>query len=357
MPWDPAPADGGVLSPGPGSTTVHSGGVEFVLPDTWGTSGIRLETDWDLGATDPEFARRDHHWVLHLPRPAVDRFEYRFSVRSDGGTTWITDPANPRTVPDPFGDKSEIRFPEYREPSWFAGLESGGLHTIDVDRGELAAAVPVTLWTPEGLAPDEPAPLLVAHDGTDMARRGSLLRWATRASTDLSFRIALLDPAPGHRDEWYAASDAYADHVAERIFPAVFATVAVDAILGLGVSLGALSMLTIHRRHPGLVDALALQSGSFFTSVHDPQESGYGRFQQICAAVSAIVSGPPTRPVPVLMTCGAVEENHANNEYMAEVLTSQGLEVTFHTVPDAHTMIGWRDAWSPGLEHLLHAIS
>ena len=68
-------------------------------------------------------------------------------------------------------------------------------------------------------------------------------------------------------------------------------------------------------------------------------------------------AGPAGRPVPVLITCGIVEENRANNEQMAAALRQLGYRVEIHLVPDAHTMIGWRDAWSPGLERLLDTVA
>ena len=73
--------------------------------------GVRLEVDWMLGDVDPEFVRTDDVWTLDLPRPAAWRLEYQLTVRRDGDTVWTTDPGNPRQVPNPFGEKSEIRFP------------------------------------------------------------------------------------------------------------------------------------------------------------------------------------------------------------------------------------------------------
>ena len=79
----------------------------------------------------------------------------------------------------------------------------------------------------------------------------------------------------------------------------------------------------------------------------------------MCAAVRQIAGGPdrsidaPPRAVPTLITCGAIEENRFNNEAMVDALTSQGYPVTFRLVPDAHTMIGWRDAWFPALDELI----
>jgi enterochelin esterase-like enzyme len=340
MPADPA-------------TVFDSDGVDFRVAHAPGVTGVRLEVDWSLGPTDPEFVRTKDVWSLHLPRPAANRLEYQLTLRSGDSTSWITDPGNAHQVANPFGAKSEICFPGYVPPPWLPVEPVGAVRSIDTPPGRLAAAVPTTLWTPPGLDPNTPAPLLLAHDGSDMAARGSLLRWASRVVGARPFRIAMLDPAPGLRNDWYAASPGYADHLAAVVVPAIRAEVAVRHTVGLGASLGALSMLAAQRRHPELLDALALQSGSYFTGVLDPQESGYEFFAQICAAVADLAAGPARRPGRVLLTCGAIEENLANNRMMAAALARQGYRVDVHEVPDAHTMIGWRDAWSPGLEQLL----
>lgn len=340
MPADPAPV-------------VRSDGVDFRVADRAGVTGVRLEVDWSLGPTDPEFVRAGDGWSLHLPRPAVDRLEYQLGMRSATGTAGITDPGNPHRVDNPFGDRSEIRFPEYAPPRWLTTESVGTTRRITTPRAELAAAVPIALWTPPGLDPDTPAPLLLAHDGSDLAGRGSLLRWASHAVGAHPFRIAMLDPAPGLRNDWCAASPVYADHLAAVVVPAIRAEIAVAHTVGLGASLGALSMLAVQRRHPELLDGLALQSGSYFTGVLDPQESGFEFFGRICAAVADLAAGPARRAGRVLLTCGSVEENLSNNRMMAAALARQGYRVQVHEVPDAHTMIGWRDAWSPGLERLL----
>ena len=62
------------------------------------------------------------------------------------------------------------------------------------------------------------------------------------------------------------------------------------------------------------------------------------------------------RPVPVLITCGTIEENRFNNEAMAAALRRQHHPVTVRLVPDAHTMIGWRDAWFPALDYLIRPL-
>ena len=355
------------LPPAPGPparvTAVSADAVEFHLADAFlsdvdDVTGVRLELDFSVDPTDPEFRRASDGWTLHLPRPAVQRLEYQFTVRSGDDTRWIPDPGNPARVPNPFGDKSEILFPGYRPPRWLTTVDTGHLRPLTTARGELDEPVPTTLWSPAGLAADTGAPLLLAHDGSDLARRGGLLQWATAAIAGgaAPFRIALLDPAGGHRDRWYAADERYADHLATVVLPQLEDEVPVRSTVGLGASLGALSMLFLQRRHPGLLDGLVLQSGSYFTAVLDPQESGYDRFAHICRAVQALHAGPAPQPVPVLITCGIVEENRANNEQMAAALRGQGYRVEMHLVPDAHTMVGWRDAWSPGVERLLGSV-
>ena len=352
-----------VGAPAAGGPEITDDEVVFRLPDAGHDyDGVRLEVDWVLGGVDPEFAWSAGTWSLRLPRPDAWRLEYQLTIRRGGDYAWTTDPGNPRRVPNPFGEKSEIRFPDYREPAWLMTPMAGPLRTVQTSAGRLAEQVPVQLWSPAGLSADRAAPLLLAHDGSDMAQRGSLLSWASAMSSSSPVRVALLDPAAGLRNEWYAADPDYADHLAEVVLPALTARVLTGSVIGLGASLGAVSMLTLQRRHPGSISALALQSGSFFTPMLDAQESSFAQFEQICTAVRRMSSGPDLtavtapRPVPVLMTCGAIEENLANNKLMASTLRRQGHPVTMRVVPDAHTMIGWRDAWSPELDDLIGAL-
>ena len=356
MPTHPLPAQ----DAGPLATADR---VLFRLPDLdHELDGVRLEVDWITGDLDCEFSWADGRWTLVMPPPDAWRLEYQLTLRRGGVSTWTTDPTNPRRVPNPFGDKSEIRFPDYREPRWLLTPPAGPVRAVPTPAGRLTAQVPVHLWSPPGLSADTAAPLLLVNDGTDMADRGSLLSWATEIGRDLPLRVALLDPPSGLRDEWYSANSDYSDHLAEIVLPALTARVLTGPVIGMGASLGALAMLALQRRHPGSISALALQSGSFFTRELDGQEGGFGHFDQICSAVRFICAGPDhaaagaPRQVPVLITCGTIEENRFNNEAMARALRAQHHPVTMRIVPDAHTMIGWRDAWFPALDDLIRPL-
>ncbi|MTD17337.1 esterase [Nakamurella sp. YIM 132087] len=327
-------------------TTAGPTAVRFALDAVPLARRVRLDLDLDL-ATDLDLRRVDGCWRLDLPRPAVDRLEYRFEIETADGTGSLVDPGNPDRIPGPFGDRSEIRFPEYRAPAWLDTPAGPEPRTVPG-----TAPVPTRLWSPQGLPDTTPAPLLLVHDGTDMAIRGSLLRWAAHRSAVAPLRVALLDPADGARADWYAANPAYAALLAGTVVPAIAGTVAVQGIVGLGASLGAVGMMTLHRTAPGLLAGLALQSGSFFTPELDPQESGFTWFGRLCATSTAIADSPG-RPVPTLVTVGTVEENRANNERLTAVLRDQGWPVRADLVRDGHTMIGWRDAWFPALDELL----
>ena len=80
-------------------------------------------------------------------------------------------------------------------------------------------------------------------------------------------------------------------------------------------------MLHAHRSAPALFDALFLQSGSFFAPVTDAQERRFSRFEPVTrftAEVTQAVADP--HPVPVVLTCGVLEENLANNRAMTNAL-------------------------------------
>ncbi len=344
----PSPSRVSLLPP-----EVTDDAVSWHLPKVLAPGGVRLEVDWGLDQA-ADFVADGDWWTYLLERPAADRLEYRLELR--GGDGLVPDPTNPHVVPNPFGDRSEIRFPSYAPPAWLATSATGDARPIVLDAGPLEGPIPVRLWSPEGMPPDAAAPLLITHDGSGMAQSGSLLSWATAHAEQQPIRVALLDTVPGCRDGWYSANPDYLDQLSGSLLPALRDRVNVSAVVGLGASLGAVAMLSWHRRDPAAVDGLALQSGSFFRPELDPQESAYPHFDRIYQAVTDAIDDPPDRRVPTLVTCGAIEENYANNQRMAEQLAGLDYPVRFITVPDAHTMIGWRDAWTPHLDELLQTV-
>ena len=275
----------------------------------------------------------------------------------DGGAEEVCDPANPLRAPGAFGDKSVLEFADYRPPAWLdAPVLPGGVTELPVPSRYLRAEVEVRLWAPADAGPTEQLPLLVAHDGPEYDALSALTTYAsamTAAGRLPRHRVALL--GPGDRDEWYSANVSYAKALALAVLPAIRRRFAVTGpVVGMGASLGGLAALHAQRRHPGLFGGLFLQSGSFFTRRLDPQERGYGRYARITRFVGETRRGTlAAEPVPATLTCGAIEENLANNRAMAEVLRGQGYRVGLAELPDVHNYVAWRDAFDPHLTGLL----
>jgi enterochelin esterase-like enzyme len=339
------------------SPTVEVSAVVFELADRRRRlAGVRLVEE--IGQPGPlDFARVTGAWRLSLPLPEVDRMEYLFEVRDHNGhRTTITDPGNPRLAPGAFGEKSVLEFAGYQPPQWLqAEAVPGDEAMVEVDAVELGGPLTATLWAPSALAPSEPAPLVVVHDGPEFASLGWLTHYlgtAIAAGTLPPLRAALLDP--GDRNDWYAANPAYSDALCTELLPMLDDLVPATVRVGVGVSLGGLAMLHAHRTYPHTFDALLLQSGSFFTPILDPQEADFSGFAAVTGFVAEVheaTSDP--HPVPTVLTCGTVEENLENNAAMVHTLQLLGYPARFALVRDAHNFTAWRDCLDPHLSDLV----
>lgn len=309
-------------------------------------AGVRLVQRIGLPVTEFGYDLGERAWVLDEPWPAAQRIEYQLELRhADGGTETVNDPSNPDRVPGAFGDKSVLTCPGYAPPAWLdAPVVGGTWREFAVPAPTLGAEVDVRVWSADGAD----GLVLVAHDGPEYDRLGSLSRFcaAMVAAGRLPAHHLVL-VAPGHRDDWYSANPRYAEALVGAVLPRVAKEVGRASTVGLGVSLGALAMVHAHRHDPTAFDGLFLQSGSFFLPSLDPQERGFAWYPRIIRFVGDVMRTPEPRPRAVL-TCGAVEENLANNRRMAEAIKAPLVEV-----PDGHNYTAWRDALDPHLVELL----
>ena len=321
-------------------------------------AAVRLCSDLPLSDGRTAYSRHNGEWRLELAPPPVARLEYQLEVvHRDGSGVRICDPDNPNRAPGAFGEKSVLLLPGYAPPRWL-GEEgvAGNTEELAVRGRGLGGRVRVCIWSPADAEPAEPLPLLAVHDGPEYDELAALTRFtafAIGAGELPRHRVALLDP--GDRDEWYSASARYAGALVRDVLPAIGAAVAVRGVpAGMGTSLGALAMLHVQRRHPGVLGALFLQSGSFFTPRFDAHESGFPRYRRVVRFVrDTHRQRAHPDPVPVAMTCGSAEENVHNNRLTARALAAQGYGAELHEVPDLHNYTAWRDALDPHLTALL----
>ena len=227
-------------------------------------------------------------------------------------------------------------------------VEAGVVRDIEL------AGIECTLWSPADADDGETLPMLVAHDGTEYDQQAGLTGYIADgiAGNRLPrMRVALLRPADRNRQ--YSASVRYSRTLVERVLPGLPA----QPRIGMGTSLGALAMLHAHCQLPGMFDALFLQSGSYFSPLFDAHERWFPHFWRIAAFVADVQHGGlPDHPIPVVLTCGAAEENIRNNRFMARALCARGYPAVLHEVPGMHDYPAWRDAFDPHLTRLLQQV-
>src|SRR5690606_19149273 len=253
-------------------------------------SGVRLWQTVGLARGRTVFARTRRGWTLRVRRPPVDRMEYLFDVRHDGGRELVLDAGNPCRVDSALGAHSVVEFPGYRAPWWLtAPRVDGRVREVTVEVGALGDPMHARVWSPADVSDREPLPLLVVHDGPEYDELGALTTYSA-ALVDARglppHRVALL--APGARAEGCSANPACAAALCLALLPTVARAVAVRGQpVGVGASLGAVAMLHAQRRHPGTFGGLFLQSGSYFVPLYDHMEAGFERFARIVRWVSA----------------------------------------------------------------------
>jgi enterochelin esterase-like enzyme len=344
--------------------SAETGVVTFRIPDPdRNLAGARLQQDVRIPGDRLNFSYSGDHWTLTIDRPPVSRMEYLFELRHrDGGTETVLDAGNPVQVDGAFGRKSVLEFASYSPPGWLAsGAEAGDNDDFEVPVRGLSgsATIGVRIWSPAGAAPDEPLPLLVVHDGPEFDSLAGLTRYlAAGVGGEWLPRLRAALLSPGSRDDWYSANPAYARALRQAVIPAITSRVASKTRIGMGASLGGLAMLHEHCRYPDSFDALFLQSSSFFSPRYDEHEQRFSNYRRIVRFVASVHRGiVPGRPIPVVLTCGVIEENGANNRLMEQTLQARGYPATLQEVPDVHNYTAWRDALDPHLTTLVWQVS
>lgn len=305
------------------------------------------------------FRRTATGWTLRIPRPLLDRFEYRLVLTGpDRQTTQVCDPDNSERVRTAFGERSVVVAPEYTRPTWLSTAVPPG-HLVQLSHLDpVLGPLPVGLWSPAGLDPAASAPLLVVHDGPEYADLSDLTGYAAAMTTSgelPAFRMALMHPLD--RDDWYAANPDYVAAALDALDTLASAAPVTGSPVVIGASLGGLSALLVALAERSPFGGAVCQSGSFFQPELDQQEASYPHFDRVTAAVDAIIRGPaPAHRLVVAMTCGAWEDNLANNAAMASALTRLGHQVSFSAVADLHNYTAWRDSLDPALTGVLRAV-
>jgi enterochelin esterase-like enzyme len=227
-----------------------------------------------------------------------------------------------------------------------------GLHHFNAPGGDLNRDVPVSFWSPP--EPDERQclPLLVVADGSEFCERGRFIDHIFRLIQDGSIsphRVALVDPVWGERSNWYGASEVYSRELAHSVLPKIIEHAPSNGpIVGIGASLGALSLLHCAQNNPETFDGLFLQSTCFRNDSYGGSPGpGFVEYPQVAAFVTNLHFAPPTRKM-LHVTVTASEENNAfGSDAMVRILRKQG-----HIVQD-HTFAGYRHDYDPWTKDMI----
>jgi enterochelin esterase family protein len=119
----------------------------------------------------------------------------------------------------------------------------------------------------------------------------------------------------------------------------------------MGASFGGVAALHAAWRHPQLFRRLLLQSGSFAfsdlgrhrrTAVFDPVARFMNAFREDAGELAG----------KIYMSCGVYESLIYENRSLVPRLQTQGIDVRFEEVRDAHNWENWRDRLRSGLSWL-----
>ena len=321
-----------------GGPEVHADRVVFRLEDH-GFSSVRLQQELQRPRSGPGFERADGSWELEYRRAQVDRMEYRLEADGDS----FCDPHNPLRAPGAFGDKSVIEFPGYAPPSWLAAPDPGPAQPV---------AENATLWSPPDTDPLRP--LAAAR----RPRRHRVRAPLTADAADRPCDRDEPDPALPRR----AARPRRPRRELQRLRPLLAPARRAPPPARAG------DLRRGHRREPRralpaphpLAAPRRLSSADAPVRARSSASAGTVRSRASRASAGSAASsdrcctpGRAATPIPITLTCGAPEENLANNRAVATALRRQGHEVNLHVNRDAHNYVGWRDTLDPHLTDLL----
>jgi enterochelin esterase family protein len=298
-------------------------------------------------------------WVSTIDLPAGSRIEYKFEIEAGGSRHLIVDPLNDVLAHDPFGANSVCQGAGYERPVWTmhdAEARSGSIDSFDVQSSAFRETRGASVYLPARFLRKRRYPLLVVHDGHDYLKYANLKVVLDNLIHYLEIpqMIVALTESPDRLKE-YAGDERHAAFVAHDLLPQLADKYPLlDDVTArgiMGASFGGVAALHAAWRYPQLFRRLLLQSGSFAfsdlgrhrrTAVFDP----VARFMNAFREDTGELAGK------IYMSCGMYESLIYENRSLVPRLQTQGLDVRFEEVRDAHNWENWRDRLRSGLSWL-----
>ena len=300
-------------------------------------------------------------WFTELDLPENSRVEYKLEVHDGDDSRWITDPLNPLTASDPFGNNSVLRGHGYTRPDWTlpdAEARAGHIEPTTIDSRVFDGQRQVQVYLPARFRRRRQYPLLVVHDGSDFLTYAALATVLDNLIHRLLIPpmvVALTDP--GDRLIEYAGDTRHADHLATELIPQLERSLPLEGTPStrglMGASFGAVASLHAAWRHPGYFGRLLLASGSFAFSDIGPHSRG-PTFDPVVEFINAFRNDPGPCAKRMFLSCGIYESLIYENRSMLPLLRDAGVQVRYEEVRDGHNWENWRDRLKSALSWLYH---
>ena len=291
-------------------------------------------------------------WVRAEELPAGARLDYKL-VR--GGSEWMLDPWNPRTMMGGFGPNSSVATPGYVAPAEVTPrreVPRGRYDDFTVASAVYGGDRRVLVYVPAGLggtsAGAAPVPALYLLDGIDyreFAKVHTVLDNLLHDRKVPPFLLVLLPP--GDRRKEYERSEAFEKFLVGEVVPAVEARHPARRDAAgrgvMGVSLGGFAALNAAVRHPGVFGRCGAQS------------TGNAEPANLDALLADIARLEPSAS-RFHLDVGTFEARFQGGDLLSvsrrlrDALRARSAPLQYREVPEGHSWGSWRarlaEAWT-----------
>ncbi len=290
--------------------------------------------------------------------PGTDLFYYSTRLLSDARVSYhfikdfeerLTDPRNPRKLPDLTGEVSWVGMPEWQSPAHLAEApveRRGRIESLEVETDHFDARRKVDVYLPAGYDEDADRryPVVYVHGGNQALKLGGWARTLDNlvGKSVTPLIVAFIDTRdPKAEFFFFSKRDAYAAMFATEVVPAIdesFRTLGtVESRASVGAGLAGYAALYGVFKYPGLVGKVAAQSTFLITRQK--------------TVLTQIVGTAAEQPPAIFLEWGIYDSRapqeswdvREENRELAEVLRERGYEVTASEVPDGHGWSSWRN--------------
>ncbi len=295
---------------------------------------------WNPSADTMQRVERTDFFYLSVCADPSARFEYKLIVDS----SWVLDPANPRTIPGGFGPNSEIRMPEYLPPpeiEYRRNIPRGTIDTLVFRSATLGRSHPVYIYLPHDYVISGQYRTLYVADGADYLLRAhmknildNLIAGGRIPGIVVVFLDPRTDPArpeTNMRMVDYGISDEFNTYLATELRDTLMSLYSLhpspDNTGVMGASLGGLAATYAAWKRDDVFGLCGVQSPAY---------------QWKNDTLLTMIAGSPRKEVLFHINTGTLHDAEARSRQMTAILSQKGYRFRYTEHPEGHNWGNWR---------------